>query len=94
MRVLCAAGVLLCAVLTSCGDSPPPPPQDSGSPKVIKELAKQQRSLEDFDVCEAIRDAGAVDDLVDILGGGSVSLETSFADSEDAMTQACAITTG
>lgn len=87
--VLCA---LLCALATACGDNPPPS-QDAGSPEVIRELANQERSVGDFDVCEAIRDAGAEDDLEKILDAQSVTLEGAFSDSEDALTQSCSITT-
>ena len=51
----------LCLLATSC-DEAKPSQQEPGSPEGIKVLADMERSVEEVNVCEAIRDAGAEGD--------------------------------
>lgn len=80
----------LCLLATSC-DEAKPSQQEPGSPEGIKVLADMERPVEEVNVCEAIRDAGAEGDLVDILGADSVELESDYAETEDAYTQRCEV---
>lgn len=63
--------------------------ESSASPEVIKQLARQERSVAEFDVCEALRAARSEDDLVRLVGGESVSVEGTFVDHEDAAVADC-----
>ena len=65
---------------------------EPGSPLVIKQLADSEASVEDIDVCEAIRDAAAEGDVAAILDAPSVVLESDYSESEDAYTRSCSVT--
>src|SRR5689334_4593607 len=75
--------------MTSClfGDK-------TADPAVIDDLASQDRSVEDVDVCEAIEDMGLEDELEEILGAGEVSLRSEYTYDEYSLTQGCYVTTG
>jgi hypothetical protein len=88
---LIAATLSLLVLASSCGDSSSSGPA-SGSPDFIGALATMDRSVEDIDVCDAIRDAGAEDDLADILGADSVGLEGRYSEAEDGLAQVCEVT--
>ncbi len=85
-----AAYLMLGVVATSCSD-PESERSDPGSQRAIEALASMERSVEEIDVCEAIRDADAEDELGDIMGVDSVNLEGSYSESEDAFTQRCEV---
>jgi hypothetical protein len=67
------------------------PDVSGASPEVITQLARSERSVEEFDVCEAIRAARGDDDLVRLVGGESVSVVGTFVDSEDAAVADCSV---
>lgn len=97
-----AAAAAAIALVAGCGSPEADPgtarPTDSGispedgSSAVIHRLAQGKLALEDFDVCEAVRDAGAEDDIAEILAVESVSMEGSYAESEDSLRLSCAMT--
>lgn len=89
-------GPLLCATLMSCAHEPTTTPDagpGSGSPEVIKQLARQTLSLGGFDACRAIRDAGAEDGIAALVGTDSLNLQNSFVDNEDAARLSCTVST-
>lgn len=82
---------LVCSVLVSgCGENSPAP-DESPSPQVIRQLARQERSVEEFDVCQALRGARSDDELAGLVGAESISVDGGFVDSEDAAVADCTV---
>lgn len=81
-------GLFCCTLASGCGEEPAPPDQPA-SPEVIRQLARQERSVEEFDVCEALKATRSHDELVRLAGSGSISIDGGFVDNEDAAVADC-----
>lgn len=90
VRVI-ASGFFLYLSVTACGNDPGAV-ADPGAPEVISRLARLEASVEDFDVCAAIEDTAAADELTTILDANSVFVEGAYVESEDALSQVCRVT--
>lgn len=80
-------GSLSCILASACGEAAVP--ENPASPEVIRQLARQERSVEQFDVCEALRASRSEHELVGLVGGESVSVDGDFVDTEDAAVADC-----
>lgn len=96
-RILVAASLI--ALATGCGedaaaprDAGSPDPGDPGSPEVIKQLARQERSVEEFDMCEALRAARTDEELKELLDSESIWFRESLRDQEESISQHCTAT--
>lgn len=83
-------GLVFCLLVCGCAEDPVSP-DEAPSPEVIRQLARQERSVEEFDVCRALRAARGEADLARLVGAESVSVEGGFVDSEDAAVADCSV---
>lgn len=91
VRLMASGMILLNLLGAACGDDTGAV-EDPGSPEVISQLARLESAVEDFDVCAAIEDTTAADELTTILDANSVALEGAYVESEDALSQVCKVT--
>lgn len=89
-RILVIAASIVWA--SACGEDSAPPQDDPGSSEVIQELAHHERSVEDFDVCAALRAARTAEELQELLGADSAWFDDSFRDNDDGIVRTCSVT--
>lgn len=91
MRILPkVVGLVCCLLVCGCAEDPASP-EESPSPEVIRQLARQERSVEELDVCQALRAARGEADLARLVGAESIAVEGGFVDSEDAAVADCSV---